>query len=731
MFADGKFIFQLEAHQQQNQYNNSSALTSPCRWIPVPTVIQQQKNNIKKISEWSSHHQKNKTIWPYLVADQPAAIGSKSPQQIHKSLSLPTVKPGERHLFQHCQQRTTPPPLTPIAAVNPQGCTTSVVVATTKNIVRRPSRKYSTTALIENVTDPQHLNRQPQSLQLRNLLRRSQQHQHQSFIMVATKAIKAQRRLTPLLKKQRRRHCQRLVAKTAVGNEPPLFDTLQPRAVNLEPVVRYLWCRRHTSELLRKQLSLNNNLDVSVDNTLPVFSQNNTADSLCSNISGSSKCKPVFSPSSLATSVAVFPTTKISTDSLSGIGSNSSSSPLKKYKIGHNQQKRQLFVDSSPKIAIPSLSAHTPTNNHSITAILSGNIMGAKRGSTTTSIKETDPCVISSTVTSTSTASPVTTPQKNVSPAPLSLLRTLLKSPSCETNSQPVKQASSNSSGYMKQNTGSSRKRSAIDSQIISPAIISTPEVSNSGPITATMAISPTIKNSAVDDSTAALSVLRQLPTLQHPGAAGQLAAAGYFNVLYHQAAMAAAMAYQSHVQLPQSLSKPTPLSQAPTMLSSQFSTTGGSHNGWPCQLNRQPPLSVPETIMGENGVATPSLSTSTIVAPYSSPLPTATVNGNGQLPPATPSPPPLLMHPVHPRHLLLHHMQQHNQHQHYQPAPTVQQSLSYYQHKKRHLNSNVNKRTAPMGDTAEYGSNIEKNNVVVYKESSSTGKCSVKNDLN
>lgn len=48
-FTDGKFIFQLAAHHQQQPYNNQSAITSPCRWIPVPTVLQQQKNNVKSL----------------------------------------------------------------------------------------------------------------------------------------------------------------------------------------------------------------------------------------------------------------------------------------------------------------------------------------------------------------------------------------------------------------------------------------------------------------------------------------------------------------------------------------------------------------------------------------------------------------------------------------------------------------------------------------------------------
>ncbi|CAH1733205.1 unnamed protein product [Aphis gossypii] len=718
-YKDGKFIFQLAAHHQQNAYN-TSAITSPCRWVPVPTVIQQHKNNVKCIGEWSQNQQ-NKTIWPYLVSN--TASDSKSPQPIQQSQPQ-TVRIGERK--QQFQHRTTPPPLSLITST---GNTTTqsggIVVATTTNIVRRPSRKCSTTIAAENITDFQHLRCQP-SAQSRGLPRRSQQHQHQAFMMIATETIKVQRRLLSLPKKQSL-WCQRK-RKSVIKNST--LQELKPPKINLECVVRNLWCRRHTTELLlRRQLSINNSGDTvaaaisAVVDVPPIVSRHVTVsstsvvDSSCSN-TGGSKRRSMVSPSpTTATQIPVTATT-ITLSNKSG-----NSSPHKKYKLGYQQPpeqmllpQRRLVVDKNVKKVIPQPPPQAmSTNDHSITAILSGGAAGAKRSNGSGAISmvmDPENCVIT-TPTSTST---ILSPHKNLntpSPAPLSLLRTLLKSPSGESGSPPIA-ASTNGVGY-RHHTNSSRKRSSVES--LPPINAASVKVEN-GLGTPSMSI-PSVGANAADNASAVLTALHQLPTIHHP-AAGQLAAAGYFNVLYHQAAMAAAMAYQTHAQLPQPLSK----SQPPPLLSSQFPTTSGANSTWQRQMNRRPPLlHPPEAIVG-SGVtnATISSSASTVVAPYSSPLIAATVNGSNLLPPATPSPPPSLMlhpHPVHPHHLLLHHQQQ------YQLAPTVQQQPSPFH---RQQGSNVKKRTGVAIGATEYGGYIEENNSEVVatldEESSSSTDC-------
>jgi len=730
MFTDGKFIFQLAAHHQQNPYNNPSALTSPCRWVPVPTVIQQHKNNVKGIGEWPQH-QKNKTIWPYSATN--ITSDSNIPQPIQQS-QPPTVRIVERKQpnFQH---RTTPPPLSLITgAVNTATHTGGIVVATTTNIVRRPSRKCSTTVTAENITDFELQRCQPPT-QLRGLPRRSQQHQHQSFIMIATEAIKVQRRLLSLPKKQRL-WCQRN-RKSMTRNS--LLQELNPPQINLECVVRNLWCRRHTTELLlRRQLSVNNSGDnvtatipTVVDVTPTVASRHiavstpSVVDSTCPN-TGGSKRRSMVSPSP-STAVLI----PITTTTMTLNNKSSNSSPHKKYKLGYHQPpdqilppQRRAVVDKISKKAIPQPPPQViSTNDHSITAILSGGAAGTKRSSISGAVSMViDP--ENGVVTTTTTTSAVLSPHKNLhtpSPAPLSLLRTLLKSPSSESGSSPIT-SSTNGIGY-RHHTNSSRKRSSVESTAIS----STPSI-NAGAIkvenglgTPTIAI-PSVGGDAADNTSAVLTALHQLPTIHHP-AAGQLAAAGYFNVLYHRAAMAAAaMAYQTNAQLPQ----PLPKSQPPSLLSSQFPITSGSSNTWQRQLNRRPPLvHPPEAIVGSRVTnAAISSSTSTVVAPYSSPLIAATVNGSSLLPPATPSPPPpplmLHPHPVHRHHLLLHHQQQ------YQPVPTVQQQPSSFH---RQQGSSFKKRSGVAIGATEYGVCIKENNSVVVatldeESSSSAGKC-------
>lgn len=716
ILTDGKLIFQLAAHHRQNPYNNSSALTSPCRWVPVPTVTQQHKNDIKCIGEWSQHQQ-NKTIWPYLVTK--SISDNKSPQPIPQS-QPPTVKIGERNQ-QQFQHRTTPPPLSLISdAVNVAPHTSRIVVATTTNIVRRPSRKCSTTVAVENITDFQNQHWHPTS-QLRGVPRRSQQHQHQAFMMVATEAIKVQRRLLSLPKKQRL-WCKRIRKSM---NRDSLSQEFKPPQINLECIVRNLWCRRHTTELLlRRQLSINSSGDtvaatisavvdvtsaVSRHVALPTTS---VVDSMFPN-TGGGKRRSMVSPSPTVIPVTVTSMTH------SNKSSSGNSSPHKKYKLGHQQSleqilppQRRVVVDKSLMKVIP----QTPplamsTNDHSITAILSGGVAGVKRSSSNGAVVMVmDP--ENDVVTTTTTASAILTPQKNLtpSPAPLSLLRTLLKSPSSENGSAPIA-SSTNGVGY-RHHTNSSRKRS-VESTAVS-SIPSAFKVEN-GLRTSTMAIPPVGANN-INNATAVLTALHQFPTIHHP-AAGQLAAAGYFNVLYHQAAMAAAMAYQTHAQQPQSLPKPQP---AP-LLSSQFPTTSGASSTWQRQLHRRPPLlHPPEAVVGSRVTATSnSSSASTVVAPYSSPLVAATVNGSSLLPPATPSPPPPLMlhpHPVHHHNLLLHHQQQ------YKPA--VHQPSSFHQHNQLQQGSSVKKRTGVTIGATEYGGIIEENNsgvVATPDEESST----------
>lgn len=684
--------------------------------------MQQHKNSVKRIGEWSSQHQKNKTIWPYSVTDQPVS-DTKSLQPVHhQSTDTLALKTGERNLQQN-QSRMTPPLLTNCSgAVNLSGFCNSVVVTTTTNIARRPSRKYSTTTVLaeDYVTDLEQQVGQPQSLQLRNLSRRLQQHQHQSFMMVATKAIKAQRQI------RKRRRCRQ---KKTVACTESLLSELPP--VNLEHVVRHLWCRRHTSELLRKELSLDNDVNVSVcTNNLSAASQHDSVTSCSSYMTGNGKRRSLFSPSCTTTIVSVdLPITTSSLNSIAGGNGKDNSSPHKKCKL----EQRVVRADKMSVLPQPLVTPapNVSANNHSITAILSGSTVGAKRSSEViATIGDLENCGINtSTTSSSSTINSVVMSQKNMSPAPLSLLRTLLKSPNNETSSPLLVEHSNGGGCITKHHAGRSRKRSAVEATtLISPVKppstnIPTEVNSSSSRTTSKQAISTAIGANAINDATTALTAFHQLPAL-HPAAAEQLAAAGYFNVLYHQAAMAAAMVYQSQAQLSQPLSK---ISQSSPKLSSQFPITGNTvNNNWQRKLNRHPPL-LPslKTMAIRNGITTATAmspsSTSSIVAPYSSPLATVAVNGSSMLPPATPSPPPLLLHPIHPHHLLLHHMHQQNQ---YQIAPKLQQPSSYHQNKRQKQGSSIKKKSL---NVTEYGSGdgMEKKNAVNIKDSStSVGKC-------
>lgn len=690
--------------------------------------MQQHKNSVKRIGEWSAQHQRNKTIWPYSVTDQ-SVPDTKSLQPIHhQSQDTLAVKTGERNLQQN-QSRMTPSLLTNCSgSVNLSGFCNSVVVTSTTNITRRPSRKYSTTiALAEDyVTDLERQDGQPQSLQLWNSSRRLQQHQHQSFMMVATEAIKAQRQM------RKRRRCRQ--KKTVVCTES-LISELPP--VNLEHVVRHLWCRRHTSELLRKQLSLNNDVDVSIcTNNLPTASQHDSVNSsLCSSyITGNGKRRSLFSPSCATTIVSVdLPITTSSLNSIAGGNGKDNSSPHKKCKLEQRVVGADKMSVLPQPLVLPAQNV-VSANDHSITAILSGSTIGAKRSSgVIATMGDLENSGINNSTTSTgSTINSVVMSQKNMSPAPLSLLRTLLKSPNNETGS-PLPVEHSNGGGCITRHyTGRNRKRSAVEattliSPVIPPATNTPTEVnSSSSRTTSKQAISTVVGTNAINDTTAALTAFNQLPAL-HPAAAEQLAAAGYFNVLYHQAAMAAAMVYQSQAQLSQPLSKISQSSPKSPLLSSQFPITGNTvNNNWQRKLNRQPPLlPSPKTMAIRNGITTATVmspsSTSSIVAPYSSPLATVAVNGSSMLPPATPSPPPLLMHPIHPRHLLLHHM--HQQHQ-YQIAPTLQQPSSYHQNKRQKQGSGIKKKSLNVTECGS-GGGIEKKNAVNIKDSStSVGKC-------
>lgn len=625
-----------------------------------------------------------------MVTNPSTNADSKSPQLKHPSRQPIIAKLGERVLQQYQHQKTPPPHVVSSGGtVTPTAV--AAVVATTTNFVQRPPRKcFSAMAAVENITEWQHLR---QSLtQLRPLSRRPQQ--HQSFMMVVTDSIKVQRRLFP---KKHRNRCK-------TKRPPMLRSILQDQqnrpAIILEGVVRYLWCRRHTTELLFRSHPSPNNTSTScniVDSSIP--------------IPGSGKRRTqVFSPSPTTACTTTIPATAITTSSSSSTDiciNTGSRSPHKKYRFGQHQQQsilpqqRRLVVDNSVKKGVQSPQSSVSTNDHSITAILSsGAAAGPKRISgITPSIDLEGSGIITSTTNTTVSVSAAITPLKNS--APLSLLRTLLKSPSGELSlPQSVVSTNGSSGGYRHHITGS-RKRLAVESTAVLPSpIVGAVVDMNDLRTSANISIAPPTVASTVNDG---LTALHQLPGLHHP------AAAGYFNVLYHQAAMAAAKAYKRHAQLPQPL------------ISSRFpiSTTGGAtSSSWQHQLNRQQLLPPPEAV-GGNGVSSISSSASTIVAPYSSPQMVASVNGSGLLPPATPSPPPLLLHPhpVHHHHLMLH--RHHQQQQCYQPVPTIhhQPSLSYYQLKQQKCKG-IKKKTL---GTVDYCGGMGGNDVATLDEQSSS----------
>lgn len=690
MFADGKFIFQLAAHNQQNE----SSKTSPCRWVPVPTVLQQNKNSVKSMSQWS---QLNKIIWPYLINNNGSDNkSSKSPKPIQASL-----------------------PFTPIITSTANVGSIGAVVVTTSNIIRKPSRKCSTVASEYNTSW------QLQS-QLPSVSRRSQ-HQHQSFMMVATKPIKALRYLKSSLiyKRQRSRRTKTNGKKSLLQEEAP---------VDLECIVRHLWCQQHTKELLlRKHLLLNNSVDITgVSTSRHVGVTACNVDSTISNI-GSGKRRSIFSLSCSSTE-DILPATTITmaTSSLSINGSNSNSrssnsninnSPHKKYRLEQQQQRRAGSNNDTKKTAVLQL----PTiNDHSITAILSGGAVGAKRFGSS---------IVNSKSCATTSNADIAILHKNhltPSPAPLSLLRTLLKSPVGENNAQPIL-ANTDDGGYNFYNTGSSRKRLAIESTNGPPihdvmsslhtnvggAAVVDATVKNNGK-TSSMVMPSKSAATVAGGNAAAVNDIptanHQLPMLHHPtttstaaaasAAARQLTAASYFNVLYHQAAMAAALAYQNNTQLPQTLLKP--------ILPSQFSTTVANDGGWLRQMNQRPHLHQPELVVG---TATAALPTLPIVAPFSSPLVTTAVDGISLLPPTSSSPP----QPVDIHNLLQNRQQYHLQKPY--PVATIQQQPFSYQHKQRQ-HSNIKRKTDMIVETAEYGT-ADENNLSMDKEaSSSTGKC-------
>jgi len=357
------------------------------------------------------------------------------------------------------------------------------------------------------------------------------------------------------------------------------------KLLNLDSIVRYLWCRRHTMELfLGKQLSLNNSVINVTTATDPV----NYTPALSHLATGKRR-----STTAANTSVSV---TKIPMNG---------NSPRKKYKL-----------EKEPKSTVALVSS----NDHSITAILSSSPMTS--GLTNHISNPPNDCFIaSSTVNTTTTASSCLSLQKNLPP---SLLRTLLKSPCGESNGSDLSLTNNskiigNDGGYLLSNIdGNNQKRSvALDNNNsqLPPIVTST------------------------DTSLSKDSVHRLLPIFHHPAAyaAGQLAA-GYFNVLYHQTALAAAI---THTQL------------LPQTSSSRFSTS----DIWQLQSNRRHILPSPPEMVGGNGLVT----SNTILSPYSSPLVSTTVANCCILPPMSS---PMHPFPIYPRrNLLVHnHFQQYQQ---------------------------------------------------------------------
>lgn len=174
------------------------------------------------------------------------------------------------------------------------------------------------------------------------------------------------------------------------------------------------------------------------------------------------------------------------------------------------QQRRQDVIDNSVKKTVLSPPQVLSANDHSITAILSSG----------------------------ESSSPPIIVNNKASPG-------------------PYRHHTSSSSS-------SSRKRSAVETTTITQMPVVCTASINPSTRMSTMGLLPsTVNASVVNDPSVALTALHQLPNL-HLSNVASTAAADYFNVLYHQVAMAA-IAYQSHPQL--SKLQAPPLS----LLSSQY----------------------------------------------------------------------------------------------------------------------------------------------------------------
>lgn len=643
-FTDGKFIFQLAAHQQ-NTHQNQLATTAQCRWVPVPTVILQHKNSVNRFGQNLTQNYQNKTIWPYLVTDQPTS-DIKSTFPIYQSQSLLATKSGDCRLQQD--------------------------MATATNVLQRSSRKYSTSSSVLNITDFLHQNRQPKSLQLRTSSKFLQYHQNQSFMMIATKAIKGLRHT-----KQRQRYRIRSTKRRVIERESLLPKIQQQPTVNLENIVQNLWCRRNMSELLHKQILSNNNFETVFRTKSPVGFQRDYLDSPCPNVMiKRSKRRSLVSP--LPNITTIYNESIIST-SIDNCDANSG--PNKKYKSGPKQQ--QTLANNGVKITNPTMSA----NNHSITAILSSNVYGAKRGngSTTTTI-DSNNCFVSNTI---STSSSLIMSQKNILTAQPSLLRTLLKSSSCETRLQPVL-VNSNDIGHKRHHSTSSINQSAI--KLITP--LAAPKINISSAMPTKIALPPILGTKIVKDT--AMHTSLQLP-LHHAAAGEQFTAAGYLNVLYHQNAMV----YQNHSEISQPLLTPIPLpkSQPSSLLSTQFPISESVINSWQQQLNQQPIQPLRKRATDRLTTVVSKLSPLKVVTPYSSPMTSNIVNCSNVL-----------------------NAQEH-QLQQYEQMPSVDQPYMYHKF-KLHQKDNKVQRNVTTHDM-EYGANItEKYRVIDSNDSiTSIGK--------
>lgn len=208
---------------------------------------------------------------------------------------------------------------------------------------------------------------------------------------------------------------------------------------------------------------------------------------------------------------------------ISGSSTGTLSSPHKKYRLGqpevllqHNRQQDVLDNSVNKTVSLPQV---LPTNDHSITAILSGGESSSP------------PIVVNN------KSSPV-----------------------------PYRHHTSSSSS-----SSSSRKRSAVETMNIAPIVplaplvpvVGTTSIDHNARMSTMVIPPPSVNASVVNDPSIALTALHQLPTLHLPNVSSS-AAADYFNVLYHQVAMAA-IAYQTHPQLSKLQAPPS------SLLSSQY----------------------------------------------------------------------------------------------------------------------------------------------------------------